>query len=45
MQDLGLVVSHTVYTCVVGSRAYGLAGPDSDVDRRGVYHAPTEQSI
>jgi predicted nucleotidyltransferase len=26
---------------VVGSRAYGLDGPDSDVDRRGVYVAPT----
>lgn len=26
---------------VVGSRAYGLAGPDSDHDRRGVFVAPT----
>jgi predicted nucleotidyltransferase len=26
---------------VVGSRAYGLAGPDSDHDRRGVFAAPT----
>jgi predicted nucleotidyltransferase len=26
---------------VVGSTAYGLAGPDSDVDRLGVYAAPT----
>ena len=25
---------------MVGSRAYGLAGPDSDTDRRGVYAAP-----
>jgi predicted nucleotidyltransferase len=25
---------------VVGSRAYGLANPDSDTDRRGVYAAP-----
>lgn len=25
----------------MGSRAYGLAGPDSDIDRRGVYVAPT----
>lgn len=29
-----------IYSCVVGSRAYGLAGPDSDVDRRGVFLAP-----
>jgi predicted nucleotidyltransferase len=36
-----LVTSHTVYTAVVGSRAYGLAGPDSDTDRRGVFQAPT----
>jgi uncharacterized protein len=36
-----LVDEHTAYTCVVGSRAYGLAGSDSDVDRRGVYVAPT----
>lgn len=27
---------------VVGSTAYGLAGPDSDVDRLGVFAAPTE---
>lgn len=26
---------------MVGSRAYGLAGPDSDHDRRGVFAAPT----
>ncbi len=36
-----LVAEHTIYACVVGSRAYGLAGPDSDFDRRGVYAAPT----
>jgi predicted nucleotidyltransferase len=36
-----LVERHTVYACVVGSRAYGLAGPDSDTDRRGVYCPPT----
>jgi predicted nucleotidyltransferase len=28
---------------VVGSTAYGLAGPDSDVDRLGAYAAPTIQ--
>jgi predicted nucleotidyltransferase len=37
-----LVEDHTIYAVVVGSRAYGLAGPDSDHDRRGVYAAPTE---
>jgi hypothetical protein len=26
-----------IYRCVIGSRAYGLADTDSDVDRRGVY--------
>src|SRR6185436_13148100 len=36
-----LVDEHTAYSCVVGSRAYGLDGPDSDVDRRGVFVAPT----
>ncbi|WP_020518852.1 nucleotidyltransferase domain-containing protein [Catelliglobosispora koreensis] len=30
-----------IYTCVVGSRAYGLAGPASDVDLRGVFVVPT----
>ncbi|RZS34874.1 hypothetical protein EV193_108224 [Herbihabitans rhizosphaerae] len=32
----------TVLSVVVGSRAYGLATSESDVDRRGVYVAPTE---
>ncbi|MEV2238193.1 nucleotidyltransferase domain-containing protein [Micromonospora sp. NPDC049891] len=36
-----LVERHTVLAVVVGSRAYGLHGPDSDHDRRGVYVAPT----
>ncbi|MCO1577063.1 nucleotidyltransferase domain-containing protein [Crossiella sp. SN42] len=39
---LDLVREHTILSTVVGSRAYGLAGPDSDLDRRGVYVAPTE---
>jgi uncharacterized protein len=30
-----------IYSCVVGSRAYGLAGPGSDIDRRAVFVAPT----
>jgi uncharacterized protein len=31
-----------IYRCVVGSQAYGLAGPDSDVDRRGFYLPPAD---
>ncbi len=31
---------HVIYRCVVGSRAYGLDGPDSDTDRRGIYLPP-----
>jgi hypothetical protein len=26
-----------IFRCVIGSQAYGLAGPGSDVDRRGIY--------
>src|ERR1700733_7826133 len=36
-----LVERHTILAVVVGSRAYGLAGPGSDHDRRGIYAAPT----
>lgn len=36
-----LVRDHTVYSCVMGSRAFGLATRDSDTDRRGVFVAPT----
>jgi uncharacterized protein len=35
------VERHTALAVVVGSRAYGLQGPGSDCDRRGVYVAPT----
>jgi predicted nucleotidyltransferase len=31
-----------ILRCVVGSRAYGLEGEDSDTDRRGVFLAPAE---
>lgn len=41
MAETDLVRDHTIYSCVVGSRAYGLAGPGSDTDRRGVFVAPT----
>lgn len=36
-----LVREHTVYACVMGSRAFGLATDGSDTDRRGVFVAPT----
>ncbi|MCK8681212.1 nucleotidyltransferase domain-containing protein [Streptomyces lichenis] len=36
-----LVREHTVYSCVMGSRAFGLATEGSDTDRRGVFLAPT----
>ncbi|TGB10683.1 nucleotidyltransferase domain-containing protein [Streptomyces sp. MZ04] len=39
--DLDLVRDHTVYSCVMGSRAFGLATDGSDTDRRGVFLAPT----
>ncbi|MCX5148533.1 nucleotidyltransferase domain-containing protein [Streptomyces sp. NBC_00320] len=39
--NLSLVRDHTVYACVMGSRAFGLATEASDTDRRGVYVAPT----
>lgn len=31
-----------IYRCVVGSRAFGLATEESDVDRRGIYLPPAE---
>lgn len=40
-ESLHLVRDHTVYACVMGSRAFGLATEASDTDRRGVYLAPT----
>ncbi|MFF8999417.1 DNA polymerase beta superfamily protein [Streptomyces achromogenes] len=41
MQPQDLVRGHTVYACVMGSRAFGLATDASDTDRRGVFLAPT----
>ena len=31
-----------IYRCVIGSRAYGLAGEESDTDRRGFYLPPAD---
>ena len=33
---------HVIYRCIVGSRAYGLSGEDSDTDLRGIYLAPAQ---
>ncbi|MEW1831920.1 nucleotidyltransferase domain-containing protein [Streptomyces sp. NPDC088196] len=41
MQPESLVRDHTIYACVMGSRAFGLATDGSDTDRRGVFVAPT----
>ncbi|MER5945839.1 nucleotidyltransferase domain-containing protein [Streptomyces sp. NPDC001904] len=41
MHPHDLVRDHTIYACVMGSRAFGLATGSSDTDRRGVYLAPT----
>ncbi len=34
---------YIIYRCIVGSRAYGLDGKDSDTDWRGIYLPPAEQ--
>ncbi|MFF5160447.1 DNA polymerase beta superfamily protein [Streptomyces sp. NPDC000348] len=41
MRPETLVGDHTIYACVMGSRAFGLATESSDTDRRGVFLAPT----
>jgi predicted nucleotidyltransferase len=41
MRPETLVRDHTIYACVMGSRAFGLATEGSDTDRRGVFVAPT----
>ncbi|MEW2167156.1 nucleotidyltransferase domain-containing protein [Streptomyces sp. NPDC007084] len=41
VDPLSLVRDHTVYSCVMGSRAFRLATDGSDTDRRGVFLAPT----
>lgn len=33
---------HVIYRCVIGSRAYGLDGAESDTDRRGIYVPPSD---
>ncbi|WP_344972395.1 nucleotidyltransferase domain-containing protein [Streptosporangium fragile] len=41
--EIRYVPDHSVLSVVVGSRAYGLETAESDVDRRGVFVAPTRQ--
>jgi len=41
LEDHGLS-QYVIFRCVVGSQAYGLAGPDSDFDRRGFYLPPAD---
>lgn len=36
-----MTVSNLLLSGIVGSTAYGLAGPESDIDRLGVFAAPT----
>jgi uncharacterized protein len=31
-----------IYRCVIGSQAYGLAGEESDIDRRGIFLPPAD---
>ena len=40
MQDS--LQGNIIFRCVIGSRAYGLDGADSDTDRRGVYLPPAD---
>jgi predicted nucleotidyltransferase len=40
MPDPKVYEPHVILRCVVGSRAYGLEGEDSDTDRRGIFLPP-----
>ncbi len=42
LSDFDVYEEQIVYRCVVGSKAYGLAVDESDVDRRGIFIAPAE---
>src|SRR5690349_8820045 len=35
----------TLFECVSGSRAYGTAGPDSDIDIRGVFAVAASEYV
>lgn len=38
-------MTNVILTGIVGSTAYGLAGPDSDVDRLGIFVTPTRDLV
>ena len=40
--DHDLFEHHVIFRCIVGSRAFGLDGPGSDTDRRGIYSPPAD---
>jgi hypothetical protein len=40
--DHEIFAQHVIFRCVVGSRAYGLDGPGSDTDRRGIFLPPAD---
>ena len=42
LENVAHLASSPGFRCVVGSRAYGLHGADSDVDRRGIYLPPAD---
>ena len=42
LMDHERFAQHVIYRCIVGSRAFGLDGPDSDTDRRGIYLPPAD---
>lgn len=37
--------THIIFSCIVGSKAYGLATDKSDTDRRGIYVPPTDRVL
>ena len=41
LEELNLF-DYVIYSCIVGSKAYGLDDSDSDTDRRGIYLPPAE---
>lgn len=37
--------TYTIFSCIVGSKAYGLGTDKSDTDRRGIYIPPTDRVL
>jgi predicted nucleotidyltransferase len=42
--EISSLLQFVIYRCIVGSRAYGLDQDGSDIDRRGIYLPPADQS-